>query len=410
MSANGIAHLATKELRQKAKLDQAQLDRIAAGKTRPYYDITQLPTQYDDNSIIDNPNVGGLVVGRPWIARSYSVAPRASSVNEGAGQGTAFDITTVGVANGTTLYYTVTGTVTGADFTSGSLPSGNFTINGGAGTVSFDLKADYLTEGAENYQLQVRTDSTSGTVVATSSLVTVNDTSTTPAFVSANMIMNLLTAPTSGSTWTDISGNGYNGTVYTTGTGSSTYTSSNGGGLTLGPSNATNMANIGTTYTLPTTNWTVEIVVDTQPTGYWAGLFGSEGYLAGTGHVAYWGAGTGSTAFTVGSPTKANLYNTANIPATGLKHIVVTVGSNTLKLYVNGTLITPTTSLYNASPASTGAALQFGSRHPNAGTANTPFDATPGTYYQMRVYNAVLSQADVTTNYTASKSYTSGLP
>lgn len=68
MSANGIAHLATKELRQKAKLELAQQDRLADGKTRPYYDITQLPTQYDDNGIIDNPNVGGLVIGRPWTS------------------------------------------------------------------------------------------------------------------------------------------------------------------------------------------------------------------------------------------------------------------------------------------------------------------------------------------------------
>lgn len=68
MSANGIAHLATKQLRQKAKLDLAQQDRIADGKTRVYYDITQLPTQYSGNDIIDNPNVGGLVVGRPWTS------------------------------------------------------------------------------------------------------------------------------------------------------------------------------------------------------------------------------------------------------------------------------------------------------------------------------------------------------
>ena len=67
MSANGIAHLATKELRQKAKLDQAAIDRAADGNPRATYDITQLPTQYDDNGIIDNPNTGGLVVGRPWI-------------------------------------------------------------------------------------------------------------------------------------------------------------------------------------------------------------------------------------------------------------------------------------------------------------------------------------------------------
>lgn len=67
MSANGIAHLETKELRQKAKLDLAAADRAARGNARSTYDITQLPTQYNDNSVIDNPNVGGLVVGRPWI-------------------------------------------------------------------------------------------------------------------------------------------------------------------------------------------------------------------------------------------------------------------------------------------------------------------------------------------------------
>ena len=67
MAANGISTLATKELRQKAKLDLAATDRAAVGNPRATYDITQLPTQYNDNSIIDNPNVGGLVAGRPWI-------------------------------------------------------------------------------------------------------------------------------------------------------------------------------------------------------------------------------------------------------------------------------------------------------------------------------------------------------
>jgi hypothetical protein len=68
MSANGISTLTTKELRQKAKLDLAAIDRAASGEARATYDITQLPTQYNDNAVIDNPNVGGLVVGRPWIS------------------------------------------------------------------------------------------------------------------------------------------------------------------------------------------------------------------------------------------------------------------------------------------------------------------------------------------------------
>ncbi len=67
MSANGIAHLATRELRQKAKLDLAASDRAAAGDPRSTYDITLLPTQFNDNATVDNPNTTGLLLGRPWI-------------------------------------------------------------------------------------------------------------------------------------------------------------------------------------------------------------------------------------------------------------------------------------------------------------------------------------------------------
>jgi hypothetical protein len=87
MSANGISSLSTKELRQKAKLDLAALKRqgytlnadgsVSAEtpdttkqfyRERNRYDITQLPTQYSDNGVINNPNAGGLVIGRPWIS------------------------------------------------------------------------------------------------------------------------------------------------------------------------------------------------------------------------------------------------------------------------------------------------------------------------------------------------------
>ena len=67
MSANGISTLATKELKQKAKLDLAAIDRAAVGNPRATYDLSQLPTQYNNNSIVDNPNTGGLILGRPWI-------------------------------------------------------------------------------------------------------------------------------------------------------------------------------------------------------------------------------------------------------------------------------------------------------------------------------------------------------
>lgn len=69
MSANGISHLPTRELRQKAKLDLAASNRATHGR-RSTVDITELPTQYSDNDIINNPNPGGLMQGRPWVNAS----------------------------------------------------------------------------------------------------------------------------------------------------------------------------------------------------------------------------------------------------------------------------------------------------------------------------------------------------
>jgi len=73
MAANGISTLANKKLRQIAKLELAEADRIARNVVEPgryadvTADITQLPTKYEaDNSVTDNPNVGGLLQGRPW--------------------------------------------------------------------------------------------------------------------------------------------------------------------------------------------------------------------------------------------------------------------------------------------------------------------------------------------------------
>ena len=192
MAANGISTLSTKQQKQLAKLDIASAKR--QGKTvavdgtitgsvdptknyyrsRAFYDITQLPTQYNSNSITDNPNSGGLVIGRPWIAISYSISPSASAVNEG--DTITYTITTVGVADGTTLYWTNSGTTVGADFT-GSANSGSFTVNSGTATFTRVLANDYLTEGTETVVVEIRTGSTSGPIVATSGAVSVADTS-----------------------------------------------------------------------------------------------------------------------------------------------------------------------------------------------------------------------------------------
>lgn len=58
----------TKQQRQVLKLDLAALKRTRDSNPRNVYDLTELPDTYNGNvpGADDNPNTGGLVVGRPW--------------------------------------------------------------------------------------------------------------------------------------------------------------------------------------------------------------------------------------------------------------------------------------------------------------------------------------------------------
>jgi hypothetical protein len=111
------------------------------------------------------------------VVPSYSVVPSTTSVNEGSS--VTFTVTTIGVPNATTLYWTTlqtSGVVSASDFNDG-VASGSFAVNNNTGTITRTLATDRFTEGAEQFKLEIRTVSTSGTIVATSDSVTVNDTS-----------------------------------------------------------------------------------------------------------------------------------------------------------------------------------------------------------------------------------------
>ena len=118
----------------------------------------------------------GITVVKPLPPVSYSLTSVANNVNEGTAL--TFNVTTTAVPNGTTLYWTTENTTTiNADFVA---TSGTVTINSSTGSFTVTPAADLTTEGAETFNVQVRTGSTSGTIVATSSNRTVNDTSLTP--------------------------------------------------------------------------------------------------------------------------------------------------------------------------------------------------------------------------------------
>lgn len=83
-------------------------------------------------------------------------------------------INTTGVTDGTTLYWTNSGNTVAADFTS-SANSGNFVVRNNTGFFNIVLTSDSTTETGETVILQIRTGSTTGTIVATSNTIQVAD-------------------------------------------------------------------------------------------------------------------------------------------------------------------------------------------------------------------------------------------
>jgi hypothetical protein len=111
----------------------------------------------------------------------YSVTPSTTVLDEG--QSISFVITTEEVASGTILYYTLSGDVSENDFTdntlSGSVTVIDFGSGTATGTVTKVISLDLVTEGDEEFVFELRTDSTSGSIVATSSTVTIKDVNPT---------------------------------------------------------------------------------------------------------------------------------------------------------------------------------------------------------------------------------------
>ena len=107
---------------------------------------------------------------------TYAINASEIEVNEGTV--VTFTVATTEVADATTLYWTVAGTnVNASDFVSAST-SGSVTITGNAASFTTTVKNDSSLEGYEYYIVQLRTDSTTGAIVAVSQNIAILDTST----------------------------------------------------------------------------------------------------------------------------------------------------------------------------------------------------------------------------------------
>jgi hypothetical protein len=226
-------------------------------------------------------------------------------------------------------------------------------------------------------------------------------TPSAPSFggVTGGLVFNLLTAPSSGTTWTDSSGNGYNATLQ----GTPTYVSNNGGGIKLNNAAYTGTDYISVPYNIASTTSTIEIVASFNPTSHWATIWGNEAYSFSRGYFAYM---PNATTITWGSPT-SNTTSATITASNSIRHWIFVINGTSKSLYLNGTQLGTTATLNNPGSYATSEFL-FGARHTNAGTGatdklNSSISANQPVFYQMRLYNKALSGSEITQNYNAIK-------
>lgn len=123
-----------------------------------------------------------ITVGDASISISiFSTSSGTYTINEG--QSVVFRITHNNVLAYTNMYWEVvtnTGTINSSDFSDSSGMAATYYLASANGTLDVTkiLSNDVTTEGTESFYLRVRNGSSSGTILANSSVITVSDTST----------------------------------------------------------------------------------------------------------------------------------------------------------------------------------------------------------------------------------------
>lgn len=121
-------------------------------------------------------NVSFTSVNQAPSTPTYTISPSTTSINEG--QQLTTTILTTGVANGTTLYWGLSGTgINASDFSAGNL-TGQETVSNGAFSFTHTLASDLSTnEGNESLQIKLFSDAARTKQVGSTATITVNDTS-----------------------------------------------------------------------------------------------------------------------------------------------------------------------------------------------------------------------------------------
>jgi hypothetical protein len=217
--------------------------------------------------------------------------------------------------------------------------------------------------------------------------------------VTNGLQVNLASAPTTGSTWTDTSGNGRNATL----AGTPSYVSASNGGIKLNNVNSVGTDYISVPYDIETATVTVEMVASFNPTSYWGSIWGNESYTAGRGYLAYM---TNSGSINYGRPNSTALENIT--ASNDTRHWTFVINNTSASLYLNGSQV-GTTDVIGAQTLFATSSFYFGARHANNGIGpadrmNNSDSSKYPIFHQMRIYSRALSDAEINQNFNAIRS------
>jgi hypothetical protein len=210
-----------------------------------------------------------------------------------------------------------------------------------------------------------------------------NNTKIRYSLIQDGLVANLINPPSSGSTWTDASGNGNNATL----NGSPTYTSANGGGYTTSATSYISLPNN------LSSSFTVSVACSLNPSKFWATIWGNESWNLSKGYIAYL---LSNSTMNFGSPPGPISISLSGININTVHIWDFVVNGTSYTVYRDGVSVGSGTFTAPSGGVSTNG-LYFGARHGNDGNSYT--DALPGTYYSMRVYNRALSADEINTNF-----------
>ena len=199
----------------------------------------------------------------------------------------------------------------------------------------------------------------------------------------------------SGTTWTDLSGNGVNGTLLN----SPTFNSANGGGIVFNGTNQYSDFGNLSSY-INTTTITFSVWLKWSATGVNKTILGNEpNFASGTlsnpvgfglrqrSANNYW--------LSLGANTPAMIDYTPTITTTNWHNVLVTLNGTTATFYINGNSVSSAASNYTVG---TTTSFQIGR---NVSAANEYWG---GSMALFQLYNRALSATEISQNYNATKS------